>query len=112
MRFELEVALGDLTYEYSVAFESTSKTKEVVVLEETLSAAGVPAYSRKASEVRLAGAKESFSIDRNLVALPVIYDPLLDDSDFKGWLSRGDFPRRTLSSCSEEITSSRRLSGL
>lgn len=94
MRFEIEVKLGGLTYEYLIAFDFPPGFKELRVLEERLIAGGKPVFTRKEAQVRLAKVgleKEAeFLIDWHRAALPIVQertpkDPLFI---FKQWLAR------------------------
>jgi ABC-type Mn2+/Zn2+ transport system ATPase subunit len=94
IRFEIEVALGDKIWQYTIAFELPKGFKELRVLEEKLTVDRKSIYTRELAQVHLARTgqeKEAdFRIDWHLVALPVIQqestgDPLFV---FKQWLSR------------------------
>jgi ABC-type Mn2+/Zn2+ transport system ATPase subunit len=94
MRFEIEVKLGAVTYEYFIAFDLAPGSKELRVLEEGLRADGKPVFTREAAQVHLAktglGQEAKFLIDWHLAALPIVQeltkkDPLFI---FKQWLAR------------------------
>ncbi len=94
IRLELEVELDKRLYSYVIAFELPNGFKEMRVMEESLSVASKPVYTRSVAKIHLARAgadKEAvFSLDWHLVALPTIQtrsenDPLYI---FKTWLSR------------------------
>jgi energy-coupling factor transporter ATP-binding protein EcfA2 len=92
MRFEVEVELHGKTYGYSVALELPEGFKELRILDEKLSLEGNPVFTRESSEVFLnRGDREAkFSIDWNLVALPIIQHQSLTDPLLvvKQWLAR------------------------
>jgi predicted ATPase len=92
MRFEIEVELGGIVYEYVVAFELPEGFKELRVFEEKLMVGGTPVYTREVAQVHLmrAGQEADFLIDWHLVALPIIHLKPTDDplAVFKLWLSR------------------------
>ena len=94
IRFEIEVELEGGTYEYAIAFEFPPGFKELRVLEEKLSVAGKPIYTREMSQVQLAKTGQdtsaSFRIDWHLVALPIVQEKSAKDplAIFKRWLSR------------------------
>jgi hypothetical protein len=71
MRFELEATLTGRVFHYTIAFEIPRGLKGIKVREEKLTLEGTNIYSRDGSRLRLAG-NDSFTIDWNLVALPVI----------------------------------------
>lgn len=94
MRFEIEVKLSGLIYQYLIAFDFPPGFKELRVLEENLIAGGKPIFTRKEAQVRLAKVgleKEAeFLIDWHRAALPIVQertpkDPLFI---FKQWLAR------------------------
>jgi hypothetical protein len=94
MRFEIAVNLNGENYEYSIALEVPRGFKELRVMEERLSVAGRPVYSREMARVHLAKTRQereaTFPIDWHLVALPIVqeqseYDPIFV---FKKWLAR------------------------
>src|SRR5208283_681345 len=102
MRFEIEVELDGMTYEYGIAFELPERFKELRVLEEKLAVNGKPIYTREQAEVHL-GAKQvqeltarelmigaHFRIDWHLVALPIVQEQSQTDPlfIFKQWLAR------------------------
>src|SRR5208283_2777285 len=102
MRFEIEVELDGMTYEYGIAFELPERFKELRVLEEKLAVNGKPIYTREQAEVHL-GAKQvqeltarelmigaHFRIDWHLVALPIVQEQSQKDPlfVFKQWLAR------------------------
>jgi predicted ATPase len=73
MRFEIEVELAGETYRYSIALELPNGAKELLVLEERIEDGGMPVYMRESGKVELENiAGANFSIDRQLVALPII----------------------------------------
>jgi len=79
MVFELEVALGDDRYHYSLALELPSGFKALRILRESVLVNGKPLFSRKQAEVTVSRQDASridgvFSMDWHLVALPVIQD--------------------------------------
>ena len=92
IRFEIEVLLAEKLHKYELALELPENFKELRVIEEQLSVAGNPIYSRKKALVSLHTQKNSaqFSVNWHLVALPVIQEQ--SESDplyvFKTWLSR------------------------
>lgn len=94
MRFEIEVELGARIFQYAVAFECPNGAKELRVLEEKLEVVGSGrrVYSRVAARVSLDldPHPEGFSIDWQLVALPIIQQQSTSDplSVFKQWLAR------------------------
>ena len=95
MRFEIEVELNAIIYEYVVAFEFPEGFKELRVLEEKLAVDGKPIYTRKGAEVHRQGAAAymtgpAFPIDRRLVALPIVQEQSQEDPlfIFKQWLAR------------------------
>jgi len=94
MRFEVEVELGNVVYEYALAFEFPLGFKELRVLEEKLAISGTPVYTRKLAQVHLARTGQdreaSFGIDWHLVALPLIQQQSTNDPVFvfKQWLAR------------------------
>jgi ABC-type Mn2+/Zn2+ transport system ATPase subunit len=94
MRFEIEVKLGGLIYEYLIAFDFPPGFKELRVLEERLIADGNPIFTRKEAQVHLAKAgleKEAkFLIDWHLAALPIVQERTVKDPlfIFKQWLAR------------------------
>jgi predicted ATPase len=101
VRFEIEVDLNSVIYEYSVAFEFPEGFKELRVLEEKLTSDGSPVYTRDHAQVNLARARgeqeAKFRIDWHMVALPIVQeqsqaDPLFI---FKQWLSRMPILRPT-----------------
>ncbi len=94
MRFEIEVELNSEIYGYVIALEFPHGFKELSVLEEKLTVAGKPVYTRQKAQVHLVKTKKEgearFFIDWHLVALPIIQeqspkDPLFI---FKQWLAR------------------------
>ena len=96
VRFEIEVELNTIPYEYVIAFDFPQGFKELRVLEEKLAVAGNAIYTREDAQVRLgkAGrhqqAEAQFRIDRHLVALPIIQEQSQQDPlfIFKQWLAR------------------------
>jgi predicted ATPase len=93
MRFEIEVALEDVVYNYAVAFEFPKGFRELRVHEEKLTVDGTPIYTREISQVRLtktgSDADANFRMDWHLVALPIIQRPASHDPLylFKQWLA-------------------------
>ena len=94
IRFEIEVLLDNILYNYTLALELPEKFKELRVFEEKLIVSGNPIYSRKGAQVTLYKSPQNyeaqFLVDWHLVALPIIQeqseiDPL---HVFKTWLSR------------------------
>jgi predicted ATPase len=92
MRFEIEVEIGGIVYEYVIAFEFPEGFKELRVFEEKLTVDRTPVYTREVAQVHLmrAGQEADFLIDWHLVALPIIHLKPADDplAVFKLWLSR------------------------
>jgi energy-coupling factor transporter ATP-binding protein EcfA2 len=93
MRFEIEVELGGLTYEYFIAFDFPAGFKELRVLEEGLAADGKPVFTRKEAQVHLAKNQEKeakFLLDWHLAALPIVQEQTSQDPlfIFKQWLAR------------------------
>jgi predicted ATPase len=104
VRFEIEVEVDGKTYEYVIALELPEGFKELRVLEEKLAVGGVPVYTRTAAQVKLGGSwlelpqskpisgadlmagLSVFSIDRHLVALPIVQEQSI--FLFKRWLAR------------------------
>jgi predicted ATPase len=94
MRFEIEVELDAVVYEYVIAFELPKEFKELRVLDEKLAVGGKPVYSRKMAQVQLAktsqGKDAEVRIDWHLVALPIVQERSTEDPlfIFKRWLAR------------------------
>ncbi|CAK8713767.1 MAG: putative ATPase [Candidatus Electronema aureum] len=92
IRFEMEVLLDNKLYKYELALELPEKFKELRVVEEQLSVAGSPVYSRKEAQVTLHSQNRAaqFLVDWHLVALPVIQEQSETDPlrIFKTWLAR------------------------
>jgi ABC-type cobalamin/Fe3+-siderophores transport system ATPase subunit len=94
MRFEIEVALKAVIYQFTIAFEYPRGFKELRVLEEKLTVGGKSIYSREVAQVHLTRSgpeKEAdFRIDWHLVALPIIQEQSTTDPlfVFKQWLAR------------------------
>jgi predicted ATPase len=94
VRFEIEVELETLTYQYVIALDFPKGLKELRVLEEKLTLGGKSIYSREVAQVHLARSgreKEAdFRIDWHLAALPIIQEQSTDDPIFvfKQWLAR------------------------
>lgn len=97
MRLELEAALADRIYSYSLSLELPEGFQELRVLEEALRVDGTVLYSRKQAEVALntrgvgvTGNDAQFRVDWHQVALPLIQQR--NDSDplhvFREWLGR------------------------
>jgi len=93
VRFEIEVLLNGQLYRYVLALELPENFKEFRVLDEQLSVAGTPIYTRNSAQVNLQNAQRNlearFLVDWHLVALPLIQvqsetDPL---HIFKMWLA-------------------------
>jgi len=81
MRFEVEVELEGVIYEYIIAFEFPEGFKELRVFEEKLTVGGTPVFTREVAQVHLlwAGQVADFLIDWHLVALPIIHLKPADD---------------------------------
>lgn len=95
VRFEIEIELKSVIYQYALAFELPNDFKELRVLEESFEAGGKPIYSRKLAKVSLSKSKAqqaqaNFFIDWHLVALPIVQQQSNDDPVFifKQWLAR------------------------
>ena len=71
MRFEIDVALGGARFKYSVSFEWPAEFYQARIAEESLFKDGVEVFSRKHSQVQLAG-RTAFGLDWHVFALPVI----------------------------------------
>ena len=92
VRFEIEVEIHAKIYRYVVAFELSDVNKELRVLEEWLVEDGTTLYKRQLAELRLARAgqlDESFALNRDLVALPIVQGRSANDPIFifKQWLA-------------------------
>lgn len=79
MVFELDIALGDDRYQYSLALELPLGFKALRILRESVLVNGEPLYTRQQAEVTVSRQIASrndgvFSMDWHLVALPVIQD--------------------------------------
>jgi predicted ATPase len=102
IRFEIEVEIEEVLYQYAVAFEFPEDFREMRVREERLAVGGMPVYTREVAQVRLsrAGQEASFLIDWHLVALPIIQFKPTDDPSFafKRWLANMLILRPTPSS--------------
>lgn len=91
--FHLEARVKGVSYAYSLALELSDKFKEVRILRENLTAAGVEVYSRTHADVSLKPVfgrrSASFMIDWHMAALPIIQESAEDDplKVFKSWLS-------------------------
>jgi energy-coupling factor transporter ATP-binding protein EcfA2 len=94
MRFEIEVMLGGVVYEYTIAFDFPSGFKGLRVLEERLAADGNPVFAREEAQVHLTKVHSEtdaeFRLDWHRAALPIVQernssDPLFV---FKQWLAR------------------------
>lgn len=94
MRFEIEVALAESIYTYSVAFEFPKGFRELRVFEESLAVDGEPIYTRELAQVDLrridGDTAARFRIDWHVVALPIVQrqsagDPL---NVFREWLEK------------------------
>jgi predicted ATPase len=90
VRFEIEVDIEGLRYEYSIAFELPAQFKEFRVLEERLVADGKPLFTRKLSDITLGPQTVAFRLDWHLAALPIVQERSERDpiSIFKRWLAR------------------------
>lgn len=94
VRFEIEVELETIRYEYILALEFPKAFKELRVLEEKLAVDGKPIYSREVAQVHLAKTgldkEATFFIDWHLVALPIVQHQSKNDPLFlfKQWLAR------------------------
>ena len=94
VRFEIEVEMEGKIYQYAIAFDFPRGFKDLRVLEEKLTVAGKPVYTRELSQVHLTKTgqeKEAdFRIDWHLVALPIIQQQSTGDPIFvfKQWLAR------------------------
>jgi predicted ATPase len=94
MRFEIEVKLGGLTYEYLIAFDFPPGFKELRVFEERLSVNGNPFFTRALAQVHLARTNQEnearFRLDWHLAALPIVQEQTEKDPlfVFKQWLAR------------------------
>jgi predicted ATPase len=91
MRFEIEIELGADTYRYSIALELPSAGKELLVLEERIEDGGRPVYMRESGKVEMENITgANFSIDRHLVALPIIQQQWVNDPIYlvRQWLAR------------------------
>jgi len=96
MRFEIEVLVNGKLYHYILALELPGAFKELRVLEEQLSVAGITVFSRKQAQVSIPNPIQTqkddtqFYVDWHLIALPVIQER--SDTDplhiFKIWLAR------------------------
>jgi len=71
MRFEADLNLEGKRFKYSVSFEWPPNFYEARISEESLTADGVVVFTRKQSEVQLAGAS-GFGLDWHVFAMPVI----------------------------------------
>jgi predicted ATPase len=92
IRFELEAWLDERLYKYVLALELPELFREPRVLEEELTVAGDPVFSRTVAQVKLSSRKNEpqFLVDWHFVALPLIQtqsgnDPL---QVLKEWLAR------------------------
>ncbi len=94
MRFEIEVDIRGVNYEYTLALELAEGFKEIRVFEEIFRVAGKSIYSRNGSHVQLVGTKQNkeanFLVDWHLAALPVIQEQSVVDPlyIFKTWLAQ------------------------
>lgn len=94
MRFEIQVKLGGLTYEYAVAFDFPLGFKELRVFEERLMVNGNPFFTRELAQVHLARTNSEnearFRLDWHLAALPIVQEQTVNDPlfIFKQWLAR------------------------
>jgi ABC-type cobalamin/Fe3+-siderophores transport system ATPase subunit len=93
IRFEIESLLDEKLFKYVLALEAPERPKgELRIAEEHLMVEGKSIYSREEAQVTLHSGrvKPQFSIDRRLVALPLIQDQ--PDNDpihrFRTWLAR------------------------
>jgi predicted ATPase len=91
-RFEVEVVLKGQNFAYAVAFEFPPGFRELRVAEEKLTVDGMPIFTRKLAQVRLARRSQTveatFGIDWHVVALPIVQEANADDPlfVFKNWL--------------------------
>lgn len=94
IRFELNVLLDDILYQYILVIELPNEKSESQILEEQLTVGGKILYGRESAQVVLYQSTKDyqtrFLVDQHLVALPIIQsssetDPL---NPFKRWLSR------------------------
>ena len=92
MRFEIEVELAGNIYAFILAFEFPKGSKELRVLDEQLTVAGEPVYTRDRAQISLTrtGQEAKFLIDWQLVALPIIQEQSKDDPLYilKQWFAR------------------------
>lgn len=96
VRFELEVEIDNIRYEYKLAFELPKGAKELRVAEESLVIAGKIWFIRTEAGVDLLNEVEnrssaySLSLDGNVIWLPIMFAPSLTDPlyIFQQWLAR------------------------
>jgi predicted ATPase len=94
MRFEIEVLLNRTLYKYELALELPAGFKELRVLDEQLTVAGIIIFSRKNALVHLRPNRQQnqeskFLVDWHLIALPVIQQSEDDPIHmFRTWLAR------------------------
>lgn len=91
MRFELEVVIGSINYEYTIVLELPPGFKELRVAGEKLECEGKVVFSRETAQVSLSdGRFVNFSVDWHLFALPIIQGKSADDpiTVFKTWLAQ------------------------
>lgn len=83
IRFEIELLIEEKLYQYTLAltlkeFLPSKHFKKLCVFEEELSVEGNPIYSRTEAQIVLHDGPQNresqFSLDRSLVALPIIQD--------------------------------------
>ena len=82
VRFEIDVELGGVVYEYSIAFELPRGSKELRIFAEKLSCDRKTVYSRELEKIHLPKTADSFLVNQHLVALPIIHE-----GPFIQWLS-------------------------
>lgn len=94
MRFEVDVELEGILYQYRLALEFPEGFKELRVQSEHLVVNSQPIYSREHSKVSVArkgrGVAAEFMIDWHMIALPIIQEQSSNDpvAIFKQWLAR------------------------
>lgn len=94
MRFEVDVELEGILYQYRLSLEFPEGFKELRVQSEQLLVSSQPIYTREHSKVSVAkkgrGAVAEFMIDWHLIALPIIQEQSSNDpvAIFKQWLAR------------------------
>jgi energy-coupling factor transporter ATP-binding protein EcfA2 len=95
IRFEIEVLIGGLIYQYNLTLELPPGFRELRVKEEQLVVGGTVIYTRLLASIsyqsgRLESEPARFPVDWHLIALPVVQahdegDPI---SVFRQWLNR------------------------